>query len=118
MHILQVWAMILQRHMGHSTYNLWVLLTPLGTSSLLSFPGECVQFSFCLSLRTIISKDKSSFSVLLCPRQVAQILAVKQSSEAADGDPEGSEGKRLVRGYIRWLHSKFLNCPIFLFPCL
>lgn len=68
----------------HLSHYLWVLLTDVGTSSSSTLPGECAQFSLCLTPGTIISKNKS-FSILLCPKPVAQILAVQWSSKAAHG---------------------------------
>lgn len=81
---LQVQARILHQLTGPLIHHLWELITHLGTSSLTHLPWRVCSV-LPLSLRSVISKDKSPFTVLLCPRQVAQILAVKQSSKAADG---------------------------------
>lgn len=58
-------------------------------------PWEDAQFSLCLWLRTIISKDESSVSVLLCPRRVAQLLAVQQRSKAAHSILRDESGEAL-----------------------
>ena len=92
------------------SWHIWVPV-PYSSSpeSVLSSP---------LTPRTMIFKDKFSFSVFTLSQATCSDPGSEAEKQSCWWDPEGSEGKRLVRGYIRWLHSKFLNCPIFLFPCL
>lgn len=123
------WAMRTPPGWGYGSPPAHRTLHPLSLGALnilgyqfLTFPcwGACSVLP--LSLRTIISKDESSFSILLCPRPVAQNLAGQLRGKAADRILRDLRGKALQEAYVRWQRwteswSLVLDSLMVLFSC-